>query len=271
MTKKIMQLGTRLVEPYAVGMTSAGNVALRGYQYNGDTVRGVPKWKLFRLDRILSWKTTNDRFNVEPRKNGWNAEPYNPIGDGLMSVSNQVRFDNGDDYYSPSNRLNDLRMKTQRMKQSNPININDFNKQNNQSTKQLQQQPNANKQGAIANNVTQGIVKNNNDDFNNMLKRNLTITDKEKQKRGFSLSSNNNVNRGAITKQQNNDKQNTANNNSNANRIGAVDNSEFDNNKEIQQNQNNQHFNDMLKRNLAITDKEKQRRGFSLNNKNQRL
>ena len=57
--------GIRLVEPYVLGYTKAGNLAFRGYQYNGDTVRGVPKWKLFRLDRVINWQPTKQKFNVD--------------------------------------------------------------------------------------------------------------------------------------------------------------------------------------------------------------
>ena len=71
-----------------------------------------------------------------------------------------------------------------------------------------------------------------------MLQRNLDITRKEKEKRGFSLS-NNNPN-GPIINNQTTDTQNNE----------------------------DQKFQDMLKRNLDITQKEKEKRGFSLNNKN---
>ena len=34
--------GQRLIEPYALGITKAGNLALRAYQYQGATLRGIP-------------------------------------------------------------------------------------------------------------------------------------------------------------------------------------------------------------------------------------
>ena len=169
--------GVRLVEPYSYGYTKAGNLALRGYQYNGDTARGVPKWKLFRLDRIISWKPTTQKFNVEPRNNGWNAEPYNPNGDGLMTVLNQVKFDNGEELYSPNNRLNAMRKKTDLLKKSKPINIS-----------QMQKQPKPNDSGPITNNVTKQVSDKNTPEFQKMLDRNLELTRKEKEKRGFSLN-----------------------------------------------------------------------------------
>ena len=240
--------GTRLVEPYVLGYTKAGNLAFRGYQYEGDTVRGVPKWKLFRLDRVINWQPTKQKFNVEPKDNGWSAEPYNYNGDGsLTSILNQVSFDNKEELFSPNNRLNTLRKKTDILKNSTPINIS-----------QMQNQPKPNNSGPIANNVTNSVSNQNTPDFQKMLDRNLELTRKEKAKRGFSLS-NNGVKRGPIDTQQN-----TSN----------IDNTET--NQEIVNQQNNNNnvennksdFQKMLDRNLELTRKEKARRGFSLSDKN---
>ena len=83
----------RLIEPYAYGMTKSGNAVIRAFQYNGDTFRGIPKWKLFRLDRITNWQPTEQHFNAQPKERGWNAEAYNEHGDNTMSnVLNQVVF-----------------------------------------------------------------------------------------------------------------------------------------------------------------------------------
>ena len=240
--------GTRLVEPYVLGYTKAGNLAFRGYQYEGDTVRGVPKWKLFRLDRVINWQPTKQKFNVEPKDNGWSAEPYNYNGDGsLTSILNQVSFDNKEELFSPNNRLNTLRKKTDILKNSTPINIS-----------QMQNQPKPNNSGPISNNVTNSVSNQNTPDFQKMLDRNLELTRKEKAKRGFSLS-NNGVKRGPIDTQQN-----TSN----------IDNTET--NQEIVNQQNNNNnvennksdFQKMLDRNLELTRKEKARRGFSLSDKN---
>lgn len=174
-------IGTRLVEPYVLGYTKAGNLAFRGYQYEGDTVRGVPKWKLFRLDRVINWQPTKQKFNVEPKDNGWSAESYNSNGDGsLTSILNQVSFDNKEELFSPNDRLNTLRKKTDILKNSTPINIS-----------QMQNQPKPNNSGPIANNVTNSVSNKNTPDFQKMLDRNLELTRKEKAKRGFSLSDKN--------------------------------------------------------------------------------
>ena len=85
--------GNRLIQPYAYGLTKANNPGLRAYQVSGDTLRGKPKWKYFRLDRIQSWKPRKQTFNVPPPMQGFNAPDYNPNGDGSMSVVyKQVQF-----------------------------------------------------------------------------------------------------------------------------------------------------------------------------------
>ena len=213
----------RLIEPYAYGRSKAGNSVFRAFQYEGDTFRGKPKWKLFRLDRVTSWNPTENHFNSEPKERKWTDKAYNENGDNSMAtVLNMVKFDydqNSNNPYDKGSDLYNIRKKTDNLKQSKPININQLNNEPIQNTPTNQ-------------------LNTNNDDFQNMLKRNLDITDKEKAKRGFSLSKN----------QQNNI--NTSND-------------------EVEQNKmNNDDFQNMLKRNLDITDKEKAKRGFSLKNKN---
>ena len=240
--------GTRLVEPYVLGYTRAGNLAFRGYQYEGDTVRGVPKWKLFRLDRVINWQPTKQKFNVEPRDNGWSAESYNYNGDGsLTSILNQVSFDNKEELFSPNDRLNTLRKKTDILKNSTPINIS-----------QMQNQPKPNNSGPIANNVTNSVSNQNTPDFQKMLDRNLELTRKEKAKRGFSLS-NNGVKRGPIDAQQNTS--NIDNTETNQEIVNQQD-----NNNNVENNKSD--FQKMLDRNLELTRKEKAKRGFSLSDKN---
>ena len=240
--------GTRLVEPYVLGYTKAGNLAFRGYQYEGDTVRGVPKWKLFRLDRVVNWQPTKQKFNVEPRENGWNAETYNSNGDGsLTSILNQVSFDNKEELFSPNDRLNTLRKKTDILKNSTPINIS-----------QMQNQPKPNNSGPIANNVTNSVSNQNTPDFQKMLDRNLELTRKEKAKKGFSLS-NSSVKRGPIDMQQN------TSNIDNTETTPEIVNQQ-DNNNNVENNKSD--FQKMLDRNLELTRKEKAKRGFSLSDKN---
>lgn len=215
---------TRLIEPYAYGKTKAGNDCIRAYQYNGDTYRGIPKWKLFRLDRITSWKPTKRHFNVEPKENGWPAEDYNNEGDNTMSiVINQVKFDKYDDSFSPNDTLNKLRRQTDNIRKSTPIKVD-----------QMQQ----NNSGPVDNKSTE--------EFKKMLSRNLDITRKEKEKRGFRLSNDNNIN-----EPQNVDSKVVEPENS----VQQVETPKTD-------------FQSMLDRNLAITRKEKDKRGFDINKQN---
>lgn len=71
--------GIRTIQVYVYGLTKAGNPCIRAYQPYGDTASKVPSWKMFRLDRITSWKTTYALFNKP-------APLFNPNGDKSMSV-----------------------------------------------------------------------------------------------------------------------------------------------------------------------------------------
>lgn len=83
----------RTVEPYVYGLTKAGNACFRGFQWEGDTRRGVPKWKLFRLDRVLECQPLPGHFVVEPKFLRKGIPSYNDEGDKSMSVVfKQVQF-----------------------------------------------------------------------------------------------------------------------------------------------------------------------------------
>lgn len=85
-------LGKRWIEPCSlVDMDGNGKLAIRAYAYSGATRRGVPNWKLFRLDRIQSWTPTNSKFVKAPDNR------YNPNGDKQYQVIHQIHFDNQDD------------------------------------------------------------------------------------------------------------------------------------------------------------------------------
>lgn len=197
----------RLIEPYAYGLTQSGNEVLRAYQYDGDTFRGKPKWKFFRLDRIQSWNPTENHFNAQPNERGWNAEDYNMKGDDSMTtVFNQVHFDYDETSNNPYEKGSDLyniRKRTDNIKQSNPVKLT---------------QMTDNKPGPVTQN-NKHITTQQDDDFQKMLKRNLEITQKEKEKRGFSLSNKQNP-RGPIINQ--NDEE-IENNDLNQNNDGSND------------------------------------------------
>jgi len=77
--------GLRQVEPVCLGrMKGTNNLALRAWDEEGASHTGyegeqpLPGWRLFRLDKILSLKPTNETFDT-PRPN------FNPNGDKSMS------------------------------------------------------------------------------------------------------------------------------------------------------------------------------------------
>jgi hypothetical protein len=234
---------TRLIEPYVYGKSKSGNDVLRAYQYEGDTFRGKPKWKLFRLDRITQWNPTENHFNAEPLERGWNAQSYNDNGDGSMSVIlNQVSFNydnNNTNPYEKGSDLYNIRKRTDNLKQSKPINVNDL-------------KPNSS--GPIMTNNTQQTShpqqpEFGSDDFQKMLQRNLDITRKEKEKRGFALSQPNDNSESSIPPS------------------GVIPQSTTTDSQPPQPTQNPQNdeaFKEMLRKNLERTKKEKEKRGFSL-------
>ena len=108
--------GRRLIQPYAYGLSMANNPILRAFQMEGDTLRGEPHWKTFRLDRITSWNPRRQTFNVPPPMQGYNTHDYNESGDGSMSVIYvQAQFDDTKD------TLGQVRAKTKFVKNAPKI------------------------------------------------------------------------------------------------------------------------------------------------------
>ncbi len=76
--------GLREIEPVCFGYSKAGNPVLRAWDLEGASHRAylgkkpLPSWRLFRVDKIITFKPTMETFN-EPRPN------YNPAGDKSMS------------------------------------------------------------------------------------------------------------------------------------------------------------------------------------------
>jgi predicted DNA-binding transcriptional regulator YafY len=89
--------GLREIEPVCFGYSKADNPILRAWDYEGSSHTGykgeqpLPGWRIFRLDKILSFKPTGEKFNE--------ARPgYNPNGDKSMTrVIINVKFDNNSD------------------------------------------------------------------------------------------------------------------------------------------------------------------------------
>ena len=223
--------GVRYIEPYVYGATTRNNPAIRAYQYYGDTKRGVPAWKLLRLDRIESWEPTDNKFDLEPQARGWAAQAFNGDDKLLPKIFKVVNLEE-----TPTTDLEKLRARTRQIKQAKPININQINTskkspiqqakknsgpidgtepetgvenpqptqtqvsqpvnndgtpKNNGPSSPIKQEPK--KTGPVIGNPTNPAENNpdelmSNDQFRDMLKRNLDLTDKEKQGRGFKLS-----------------------------------------------------------------------------------
>ena len=76
--------GLRTIEPVCFGYSKAGNPVLRAWDdegashtaYKGE--QPLPGWRLFRADKIASFKPTGEKFN-EPKPG------YNPNGDKGMT------------------------------------------------------------------------------------------------------------------------------------------------------------------------------------------
>ena len=86
--------GIREVEPVALGKSRAGNYVVRGWDREGSShtaykgEQPLPSWRLFRLDKILSFKPTGEIYN-EPKPG------YNFKGDkSMVSVDLVAKFDN---------------------------------------------------------------------------------------------------------------------------------------------------------------------------------
>jgi predicted DNA-binding transcriptional regulator YafY len=76
--------GHRTIEVYAYGTSKAGNPVIRAYQLFGETKTIIPQWKLFRVDRIISWEPTGWVFNKPISDRDSTIPKYNPNGDKSM-------------------------------------------------------------------------------------------------------------------------------------------------------------------------------------------
>ena len=75
--------GLRQIEPVCLGRSLRNNLVLRAWDSEGASHRGylgtrpMPGWRLFKVDKILSFKPTGENFTT-PKPN------YNPNGDKSM-------------------------------------------------------------------------------------------------------------------------------------------------------------------------------------------
>jgi len=89
--------GLREIEPVCFGYSKSENPVLRAWDHSGASHTGykgeqpLPGWRLFRVDKILSFKPTGEIFN-EPKPG------FNPNGDkGMVKVLSLVTFDNSEE------------------------------------------------------------------------------------------------------------------------------------------------------------------------------
>ena len=61
----------RVVEPHCLGITTAGNLALRAYQIDGYSSSGNLGWKLYSLDKADNLNVLNEMF--EEARSGYNS------------------------------------------------------------------------------------------------------------------------------------------------------------------------------------------------------
>lgn len=91
---------SREIEIYAYGLSKAGNPVIRAFQTAGKTATVKPGWKLFRVDRINSFRLlkTFSGFDEEPARRyvGSFIGGFNPLTDKSMSkVFNIVNLGDG--------------------------------------------------------------------------------------------------------------------------------------------------------------------------------
>lgn len=153
------------------------------------------------MDRITYWQPTENHFNESPRERGWNAEVYQANADKDMSqVFSYVSFTNQET--KDDDTLTQLRLKTKQLQNSKPINIKDIQKTQNVKTSRNQtdiQQMNTDYKKPIEkikpeinvdldNKDNERLKQYQTKEFQDMIKRNLDITKKEKAKRNFDIN-----------------------------------------------------------------------------------
>jgi len=84
--------GYRDIEPYCLGNSKDDNPVLRAYQQAGATDSEIPGWKLFRVDKIVSWDEKMDDNN-NPVVFNEPQDGFNPNGDkGMNKVIKVAKF-----------------------------------------------------------------------------------------------------------------------------------------------------------------------------------
>lgn len=157
--------GRRLIEPYVLGISKAGNPIVRAFLWKGNSFRGAPRYETLRLDRITSWKPLkNHKFVTDPRALGLNVPEYNKNGDkSMLSVICQAKFDNNDNTYQPS--LDRIRNRTNAMRNLGKVTT---------------RKTNTDLYGDLPFNQRKKTVDTYKSKFNDMVKRNLDTNRNER-------------------------------------------------------------------------------------------
>lgn len=73
----------RILDPYLIGTTTAGNETLRAYQVRGYSESGgLPAWRLFTLRGISGVEILDTSFKIHPQ--------YNPYDRDMVRISCRV-------------------------------------------------------------------------------------------------------------------------------------------------------------------------------------
>lgn len=82
------------IEPVALGISVANNEVVRAWVHRGESLRGLPGWKMFRVDRIDRIFDSGWVKSKATKKNFLKPRPlYNPSGDrGMLKVFVNVKF-----------------------------------------------------------------------------------------------------------------------------------------------------------------------------------
>ena len=131
-------IGARLIEVYAYGLTKVGNPVIRCFQPLGDTTTKVPSWKFMRLDRITTWKPTGQYFKKPADVYYKGLGDFNPDDDETMSIVYKIaKFDDNNSHIENGVITNtnepevyktdtEKRMEKLRQQLNNPINMKDL-------------------------------------------------------------------------------------------------------------------------------------------------
>lgn len=71
--------GERIIEPFLLGKTTAGNLAIRAFETSGFTKTFVPNWKIFIVNKISMWEPTEETFTIRNDYNKYGDKSFNQI------------------------------------------------------------------------------------------------------------------------------------------------------------------------------------------------